>query len=122
MKGKRITTFHPQLASRIAFFMEREGKNLTELAKAAGYSQGGGMMTQIVKYGTTGVDYDRLEKIAKELNVEPDTLAYPGKIDESKLVLLDSFFKLLRKKKPTHLETISHLIFEDTKDMRRSSK
>lgn len=109
---------HAELPERIDFFRglieERTGKKLKlrELAHAAHYKPRTGVMSQIMK-GESGIALSRLEQIAKELDAEIETLAYPGHIEKADLILVDCFFKLLKKKTSPHFSMIQDLIIED---------
>ncbi len=94
--------FHLELGSRIAFFIEKYySKNnvavsLTDLANEAGISPRSGMMTQLLQ-GKTGIEFEKLEKIAKKLQCEVETLSYQGHIAETDLPYMDAFFRLWKK-------------------------
>jgi transcriptional regulator with XRE-family HTH domain len=109
---------HVEVGDRIDFFRglkkEKTGRKvkLKELAAAAHYKPRTGVMSQILK-GESGIALSRLEAIAKELDVEVETLAYPGHIDQDDLILVDCFFKLLKHKRSPHFGMITDLIIED---------
>lgn len=54
------------------------------------------MMTQLLQ-GKTGIEFEKLEKIAEKLGCEVETLSYQGHIEESDLLDMDAFFRLWKE-------------------------
>jgi len=118
MDRAKVKIYHAELGTRIAFFMdayrERTKSKITlkDLAIEAGYSTRSGMMSQVVKHGKSGIEAQRLEKIALKLGVEMETLAHAGHISEEDLCLVDNFFKALKNKNSRKYQVIQ-LLFGD---------
>lgn len=106
-KSKRVL-FHPYLAPRVVFLRKRLKKRQRGIELAIGMSNG--MISQI-EHGKLGVDLSKVPKLARELKVEPETLAYPGNIPMERLDFLNKIYVLLKNEsKTTRLASIEDLV------------
>lgn len=94
---KSVDVWHPELGMRIAYFRDLKKVTQLKLQAQAGYSKTSSMLS-IVEQGGSAVKYEKLIKIAAELDVEIETLAFPGEIALEDLELCNKFFRVLKFK------------------------
>ena len=79
-------------------------------------------MTQIIN-GTSGMAYDKFDKLCKELEVDPNILAYPSSLTNEELEIAYGFFKIMKnRKKSKHFSSIVSLIEQDLSSLAKNVK
>ena len=99
------------LGKRIRFFRERAGLTQEQLGRAIGYS--GKAMISRIEGGTVSMDAEKIEVVAKALDINPHVLTNRSDLSEEELLILQDFLTVLTNK-TRHLDSITALIHADT--------
>lgn len=118
---RRNIVYNPYLGSRIEYFRLKKGLTKDGLRIACGYSSTG-IIPQIIN-GTSGMSNDKFHKLCKELEVDPNILAYPSSLTNEELEIAHNFFRLLKnRKKSKHFPSIISLIEQDLTNIAKNVK